>query len=75
MDKEKQTSITDTVLHSEVMIHGKLPKKASLKFTPDENSYVIDEDYVFVLTHPDLEDEAKIPFVCGLVTDKDWLRA
>eukprot|EP00343_Euplotes_focardii_P004401 CAMPEP_0205809856 /NCGR_PEP_ID=MMETSP0205-20121125/14077_1 /ASSEMBLY_ACC=CAM_ASM_000278 /TAXON_ID=36767 /ORGANISM="Euplotes focardii, Strain TN1" /LENGTH=48 /DNA_ID= /DNA_START= /DNA_END= /DNA_ORIENTATION= len=48
------------------MIHGKIPTKAALKFEPDDNSYVIDTDYVFVLTHPKLEDEAKIPFVCGL---------
>jgi len=63
INKEDNTSISDTVLNSEVTIHGKLSKKACLKIKPDDSSYVIDEDYIFVLTHPDLEDSAKIPFV------------
>lgn len=75
VNKDDNTTISDTLLNSEVAIHGKHPSEASLKFSPDDNSYLIDEDYIFVLTHPDLENGVKIPFVCGLVSQKDWLKA
>jgi hypothetical protein len=75
VNKDANTTISDTLLNSEVAIHGKHPSEASLKFLPDDNSYLIDEDYIFVLTHPDLENGVKIPFVCGLVSQKDWLKA
>jgi len=63
VDQEEKTSITDTVFSSEISIQGMAPKKAALKFAPDDNSYVVDDDFIFMLTHPQLEEEAKIPFV------------
>ncbi|CAI2383051.1 unnamed protein product [Moneuplotes crassus] len=73
VDQENNASITDTVFNSEIAIHGRIPKKAALKFEPNDGSYIIDDDYIFVLTHPSLEEEAKIPFICGIVAQDDWI--
>jgi hypothetical protein len=59
----------------QVALHGKHPRKGALKFTPDSNSYVIDEDYIMALTHPELENDVKIPFLCGVVSQEDWTKA
>lgn len=72
---ENSENVTDTVFSSFVTIRGKVPEKWALKFTPDNQSYVIEGDYIFVLTHPVLEEQAKVPFVCGLVTQSDWIKA
>ncbi len=75
VDLEEGNSITDTVFNSEISIRGKAPGKSSLNFAPDNDSYIIDSDYIIVLTHPSLEEEAKIPFTCGIITQEDWTLA
>ena len=74
-NKEGDHFISDTMFNLDVAIKGQKKKSASLKFSPDDNSYIIDEDYVMVLTHPELEEGVKVPFMCGLVTQQDWTLA
>lgn len=75
VDQERTRFIQDTVYTSSITLKGAKPNAACLNFSPDDNSYVIDEDYIFVITHPELEDTVKIPFVCALVSKTDWMKA
>lgn len=58
-----------------ITLQEQAAKPAGLKFTPDDQSHIIDDDFVMVITHPDLEEELKLPFLCALITKQDWTMA
>lgn len=51
---------------------GRDSKQGSLQFDVGTD-FVIDDDFVMILTHPQLEEQAKVPFMCGLVKKKDFI--
>jgi hypothetical protein len=67
--------INDSLYSMDVTISGQKQKPATLKFDADDKSYIIDDDFIIVMTHPELEEEIKIPFMCGLISSQDWTLA
>lgn len=57
---------------ADLEIKGQKPGPFALEFKPDSDSYVIDDDYIIVITHPALEEDVKVPLLCGLITKHDW---
>ena len=65
----------ESEISQEFSISGALPTKFALSFEPSSESLVFNDDFVVVVTHPDLEQELNIPFMCGIITQDDWLKA
>ena len=65
----------ESEINQEFVISGALPSEFALPFEPSSKSLVMTDDFVVVVTHPDLEQELSIPFLCGVITQDDWLKA
>jgi hypothetical protein len=66
----------DSEISHEFSISGPLPSKFALPFeSSSAESFIISSDFVVVVTHPDLEEELNIPFICSVITQEDWLKA
>ena len=55
--------IDQSIVTNCVQIKDHEAKEASLKFKTKDKDSVIDTDFVFILTHPELEEKAKVPFM------------
>lgn len=65
----------DSEISHEFAITGSQPSKFALPFELSENSLLMSEDFVIVVTHPDLEENLSVPFICSVITQDDWLKA
>lgn len=48
------------------------PHEGSLAFDPTPNCCIIDDSFIFIITHQSMEENVKIPLAIGFVRKEDF---